>query len=156
MKRERILLLATFGLLIACAASAWMGWYIGIHSRAISRDEATGLALAHIGGGILRNARLDRSNGNPVWEINFEHPGKRGVTEVTVHALTREVVGVRTESLRKANHDLADVAKHLGITAELLSPKETTLADESAPMGIEVPMPNVPAPDRARIGSERE
>ena len=139
MKKPKLLLLATVGLLLACAGSGYVGWSNGIHSHAITREAAIGITLARLGPGTPRNARLDRSDGMPVWELNFEQPGKPGVTEVRIHALTGEIIGLHAESLRKSNRELADVARHLGITAELLAPKTTMLADESAP-----PVPGLP------------
>ena len=144
MKKPKLLLLAAAGLLLACAVSGYVGWYSGIHSRAISRDAAMDIA-AHFASGAPRSSRLDRSKGMPVWELNFADPGKISVTEVCVHALTGEIVGVRTESLHKANHELAEMAKHLGITAELLpsapgkKPATAPPAEKIAPQKSEPP-----------------
>jgi len=123
VSETKLLLLVIGVLLLACAGSGYCGWYIGIHSHAISRDIATGIALSRVGPGTVLNARLDRDDGMPVWEINLLQPDKPGVTEVRVHALTSGVVAVRNESLTKAGKELSEVAAHLGITAEHLKPK---------------------------------
>ena len=122
-KKSALLLLATCGLLLISAGSGYVGWFAGIHSQVISRETATSLALARIGEGTPRNARLSHSRGMPVWELNIERPNEPGVIEVCVHALTGEIVAVHRESLRKANRELSAVARRLGITAEHLPAK---------------------------------
>ena len=150
MKKTTLLLLATCGLLLISAGSGYVGWQIGVHSLAISREAATSLALSQIGEGTPRNARLARSHGMPVWELNIEQPNAPGVTEVCVHALTGEIVVIHRESLRKANRELSSVARHLGITAEHLSAKagdklaSTPPAEKTASPAEELPAPGSP------------
>ena len=134
MNKTKRLLRVIVVLLLVCAGSGYAGWYIGIHSQAISRAVATGIALSQVGPGTILNARLDRSDGMPVWEINLLQPNKPGVTEVRVHALTSDVVAVRNESLTKAGKELSEVAEHLGITAEHLKPKPHKKSKGSPPL----------------------
>ena len=134
-------------LLLACAGSGYCGWYIGIHSHAISRDIATGIALSKVGPGTVLNARLDRDDGMAVWEINLVQPGKPGVTEVRVHALTSDVVAVRNESLTKAGKELSEVAQHLGITAENLKPKPHKKSKGPPPVPGTAPPPQDTEPN---------
>lgn len=117
MTNSKLFLLVTSGLLLVGAGSGYVGWQMGRHSEAISREAATDLPISHLGEGTARNARLARSHGMPVWELNIEQPNASGVTEVCVHALTGEIVAIHRESLRKANRELSAVARHLGITA---------------------------------------
>ncbi len=131
MRKARWFLLGLILILLACGGSGYVGWYMGIRSLAISRHAATEIAIEHAGNGIVRNARLDRSKGKPVWEINILQPSGKKMTEVRVHALTAEVLAVRYESVQKANKELAEVVKHLGVTAEQLQPKSVIQANAS-------------------------
>ena len=68
MTNAKLLLLVTSSMLLVGAGSGYVGWQIGMHSPAISREAATDLAISHLGEGTARNARLARSHGMPVWD----------------------------------------------------------------------------------------
>ena len=145
MTNSKLFLLVISGMLLVGAGSGYVGRQIGMHSLAISREAATELAISHIGAGTARNARLARSHGMPVWELNIEQPNAPSVTEVCVHALTGEIVAIRRESLRKANRELSAVARHLGITAEHLPARAgDKLASTPPPEKAEAPAEESP------------
>jgi hypothetical protein len=119
MKKTTLIWLLGGFFVASVAGSGFVGWYTGIHAKAISRGDAIGYAMNAIGPAVVRNARLDRYDGKPVWEINFSQPGQRGVVEVRVHALTGNVVAIRTESEAKANEEIAEVIHNLGFTVKV-------------------------------------
>ena len=118
---KRFAFIASF--LLFGAGMASLGWCFGVRSDAISHDEAVGIATARVGSGNVRFTRLLRLKGKPVWDAEIAHANKPGVTEVRVHAMTGEVIEVRHESVRKADEELSELAKHLGITAAHVIPK---------------------------------
>ena len=136
MKKTTLIWLLGALFLVSAAGSGFVGWYTGIHTKAISKADAIGYATGAIGPAMVRNARLDRYDGRPVWEINFSQPGQRGVVEVRVHALTGKIVAIRTESEAKANQEIAEVIHNLGFTVKVPEPERkppATASGEPAP-----------------------
>ena len=129
MKPRTVIVIAAISF-FACFLSAYLGWHFGIHSRVISRETATTIALDNIGDASRKNAHLERNKGMPVWEINFVKTGDRRNFEVRVHALTGEVLEVHTESVEKANAELAEVIDHLGMPAEFLKTRRNKTSEK--------------------------
>jgi len=124
MKLKTVLVI-TGCFLIAGLGCTYLGWYLGVHSDALSRETAINIAMENVGSGVPKNARLNRSKGVVVWEVNLVQAGNARVTEVRIHAMTGEVLATTSESIERTNEELAEVARHLGITPELLEPRPT-------------------------------
>ena len=57
----------------------------------ISEDSSLALALARVPHGVPDAVELIRHSGNLEWVWDIKVPGKRGITEVTVNAMTGKV-----------------------------------------------------------------
>ena len=54
----------------------------------ISEDSSLALALAHVPHGVPDAVELVRHSGNLEWVWDIKVPGKRGITEVKINAMT--------------------------------------------------------------------
>lgn len=54
----------------------------------INEDSALALALAHVPHGVPDAVELVRHSGNLEWVWDIKVPGKRGIVEVTINAIT--------------------------------------------------------------------
>lgn len=59
----------------------------------ISKDSATKIALARVPGATVSSAEIERENGRLIWSFDLKTPGKGGIDEVNVNALTGKIVG---------------------------------------------------------------
>lgn len=68
----------------------------------ITEDQAIAVATAYVGGGMVREAYLDRENGQPVYEVEFTDG-----SEVYVDAVTAQVVyaQLRSQPVRGDDRD---------------------------------------------------
>src|SRR6185295_17573060 len=64
----------------------------------ISLDAARATALAKVPGGQVRSEELEKEHGKLVYSFDIEVPGKSGVEEVNVSAITGKVLSVHHES----------------------------------------------------------
>jgi uncharacterized membrane protein YkoI len=71
----------------------------------ISKDSAQTIALAKVANGTVTEAELERHRGTTVWSFDISQPGKSGVEEVLVSAISGRVVWMGHES---AAHERAE------------------------------------------------
>ena len=64
----------------------------------ISEDSARTIALKRVPGSAVKELELEREHGLLIWSFDLTVPGKRGVEEVEVDALTGKIVGVQHEA----------------------------------------------------------
>ena len=58
----------------------------------ISEKTARATALKEVPNGKIRASELERENGNLIWSFDIKVPGKTGIEEITVNAVTGAVV----------------------------------------------------------------
>ena len=66
----------------------------------VGETEARASALARVPGGKVKSEELEREKGHLIWSYDIEVPGRSGVEEVNVDALTGKVLGVKHESAK--------------------------------------------------------
>lgn len=66
----------------------------------ISLEAARATALAKVPGGKVRSEELEKEHGKLIYSFDIEVPGKPGVEEVNVSAITGKVLSVHHESAR--------------------------------------------------------
>jgi uncharacterized membrane protein YkoI len=66
----------------------------------ISLETARATALAKVPGGEVRSEELEKEHGKLIYSFDLAVPGKSGVTEVNVSAVSGKVLSVRHESPR--------------------------------------------------------
>ena len=64
----------------------------------ISLDSARTIALRKVKNGVIASEELERENGRLIYSFDVKEPGKRGIEEVNVNALTGALTGVHHES----------------------------------------------------------
>ena len=64
----------------------------------ITKEQATKTALAKVPGGKVKEAELEREDGNLVWSFDIATPGTKDITEVQVDAKSGQVVSQKKES----------------------------------------------------------
>jgi hypothetical protein len=64
----------------------------------VGRKEAEVTALSRAPGGSVKEAELEREDGQLVWSFDIVLPGTTDITEVLVDAMTGAVVSVETET----------------------------------------------------------
>ncbi len=103
----RYLATATVALLLGVAASASAqqpGVPVkedkpGLLARAkISADSARKLAQARIPGATIQSAEIEREDGRLIFSFELKTPGRSGIDEVNVDAMTGKVLPVEHES----------------------------------------------------------
>ena len=78
----------------------------------ISKDSAQTIALAKVPNGTVSEAELEHERGTTVWSFDITQPGKTGVEEVLVSAISGRVVWSGHESARHERAEQrADSAK---------------------------------------------
>ncbi|MEP7064529.1 MAG: PepSY domain-containing protein [Gemmatimonadota bacterium] len=63
----------------------------------ITLDSARSLALHRVPHGTVASEELERENGRLIYSFDVKVPGKSGIQEVNVNALTGKVLGVHHE-----------------------------------------------------------
>ena len=66
----------------------------------ITLDTARATALAKVPGGTVQSEELERERGKLIYSFDIQVPGKTGVEEVNVNAITGKVVGKKYESAK--------------------------------------------------------
>ncbi|HEY8050516.1 MAG TPA: PepSY domain-containing protein [Ramlibacter sp.] len=78
----------------------------------ITRDEATRTALGKVPNGDVRTAELEREHGKLIWSFDIARPGRSGVTEIQVDAVTGKVASVKRESAPQEAREAAAESAH--------------------------------------------
>lgn len=63
----------------------------------ISLDSARAIALSRVPNGSVSSEELERENGHLIYSFDVKVPGKSGIQEVNVNALSGKVLGVHHE-----------------------------------------------------------
>ncbi len=86
-----------------------------LKSAKITPAAATATALAKVPGGKVQSAEIEKEDGKLVYSFDIKVPGKSGIDEVLVDAMTGTVVGVEHENAadeaKEAKEDRAKGAK---------------------------------------------
>ena len=69
----------------------------GLHA-AVTLDFATVIAKAQVPGGKVKSHELETEKGKLIYSFDFEVPGKSGIDEVNIDAMTGKVIAVEHES----------------------------------------------------------
>jgi uncharacterized membrane protein YkoI len=64
----------------------------------VTPAQALPIAMAKVPTGVLHSAEIEQEDGKLVYSFDIKAPGKPGVEEVVVDAMTGKVVGVEHES----------------------------------------------------------
>jgi len=77
----------------------------------ISEATARETALARVPNGSVKSSELEREKGKLVYSYDISVPGKSGVEEVNVDAMTGKVIAVEHESAKMEKKEAAKEAK---------------------------------------------
>lgn len=73
----------------------------------VSKSAATSTALSRVPNAQVKSAEIEREHGRLIWSFDLAQPGKSGITEVQVSAITGKVVSEQHES---GAHEAAEAA----------------------------------------------
>jgi hypothetical protein len=77
----------------------------------IKETEARATALAQVRNGTVRSEELEREHGHLIYSYDIEVPGKSGIDEVNVDAMTGEVLAKTHEGPKAERKEAAAEAK---------------------------------------------
>ena len=78
----------------------------------ITEATARSIALGKVSNGRVTESELEQENGKLIWSFDVKVPGKAGIEEVQVDAITGAVVAVEHETAaEEAKEEKADKAK---------------------------------------------
>jgi uncharacterized membrane protein YkoI len=77
----------------------------------VTKEQATQTALGKVPNGAVKSAELEREHGKLVWSFDLAQPGKSGVTEVQVDAVSGKVVSLKRESAAQEADEASAEAK---------------------------------------------
>lgn len=78
----------------------------------ISVDSAAKLAMAHVPGGAIEKAELEREKGGLIWSFDIRVTGQEGITEVNVNAVTGAVSPVEHENAASERREAREDSAH--------------------------------------------
>lgn len=78
----------------------------------VSEPAARKTAQARIPNGVIQEAELEREKGHLQYSYDVKVPGKSGITEVNVNAISGAVLGVQHEDAASEASESAAEAKH--------------------------------------------
>ena len=77
----------------------------------ISMDKAREIALTKVKDGKIESGELEREHGKLIYSFDIKAPGKSGITEVNVNAITGKIVAVQVENAAKEAAEKKQEAK---------------------------------------------
>jgi uncharacterized membrane protein YkoI len=80
----------------------------------ISLEAARATALAKVPNGEVRSEELEKEHGKLIYSFDIAVPGKSGIQEVNVSAITGKVIGVHHESAKDEKKEAAKEHKPSG------------------------------------------
>ena len=80
----------------------------------ISLETARATALAKVPHGEVRSEELEKEHGKLIYSFDIAVPGKPGIQEVNVNAITGKVIGVHHESAKDEKKEAAKEHKPSG------------------------------------------
>jgi len=78
----------------------------------ITLEAARATALAKVPGGTVKSEELEREHGKLIYSFDIQVPGKSGVEEVNVSAITGKVLAKKHESARTEKKEEAPPKPH--------------------------------------------
>lgn len=78
----------------------------------VSVDSAAKLAIAHVPGGVIEKAELERENGALLWSLDIRVPGQEGISEVNVNAVTGAVLPTEHENAASERREAREDSAH--------------------------------------------
>ncbi len=87
-------------LLAGCASN-----HCACHSRHISKEAASQIALASVPGAAIKSAELEKEHGHLQWSFDLTTPQTNQVTEVNVDAITGKILSTQAESASDENRE---------------------------------------------------
>ncbi|MFL6235319.1 MAG: PepSY domain-containing protein [Thermoanaerobaculia bacterium] len=80
----------------------------------ISLETARATALAKVPHGVVRSEELEREHGKLIYSFDIAVPGKPGIQEVNVNAISGKVLGVHHETAKDEQKEAAKEHKPSG------------------------------------------
>lgn len=80
----------------------------------ISLDSARAIALQAVPRGTVASEELEREHGRLIYSFDIKVPGRQGIEEVNVNAITGAIVGVHHESPASEQREKRAEAKSIG------------------------------------------
>ncbi|HZF09735.1 MAG TPA: PepSY domain-containing protein [Thermoanaerobaculia bacterium] len=71
----------------------------------VTLADARATALAKVPGGVVKSEELEREHGKLIYSFDIQVPGKSGVEEVNVNAITGKVVNKKHESAKAESRE---------------------------------------------------
>jgi len=96
--------------LTACASSESKQARLEARAK-ISRADAEKTALTKAPNGTVKEAELEEEHGKLIWSFDIAAPGTKNITEVTVDAITGEIVSVENETPEQQAKEKAEDQK---------------------------------------------
>lgn len=96
--------------ILACGAFAADDPKLVAEAR-IKENEARATALAQVKNGTVRSEELEREHGHLIYSYDIEVPGKSGIDEVNVDAMTGKVIAKTHEGAKAERREAAAEAK---------------------------------------------
>jgi uncharacterized membrane protein YkoI len=79
----------------------------------IKETEARATALAQIKNGTVRSEELEREHGHLIYSYDIEVPGKSGIDEVNVDAMTGKVIAKTHEGPKAERREAAEAKEKI-------------------------------------------
>src|SRR5436305_765531 len=77
----------------------------------VSQADAQATALAKVPGGMVKESELEKEHGKVVWSFDIATPDSKDITEVTVDAVSGQVMAVEKETPKEQATEAAEDAK---------------------------------------------
>lgn len=77
----------------------------------ITEDRAAAIAQKRVPRGAIQGVELEREKGKLMYSYDFKVPGKSGIDEVNVNAITGRIIAMEHESPAAEKKEAADDAK---------------------------------------------
>jgi uncharacterized membrane protein YkoI len=107
VKHMRCTLLTIVGSVILASAALATDDSKLVAEAKIKENEARATALAQVRNGTVKSAELEREHGRLIYSYDIEVPGKSGIDEVNIDAMTGKVVA-KTHEGATAERNEAD------------------------------------------------
>jgi uncharacterized membrane protein YkoI len=78
----------------------------------VSVDSAAKLAMAHVPGGVIQKAELEREKNALNWSFDLKVQGQEGISEVNVNAVTGAVLPTEHENAASESREVREDSAH--------------------------------------------
>ena len=107
MLKSALALVAVSSVLVSQAFAGEPSQALLMKQAKVGKAEATRTALARVPHAQVRSAELEREHGRLIWSFDLAQPGRSGITEIQVSAVTGTIVSQQHES---GAHEAAEAA----------------------------------------------